>query len=143
MGAQVSQTGRPFTLFAQDPRFNSMDTDLLHTLNITATDSASEDGYITHTTFVFSPYLPWEVLIPTFLAQSDPILFIGNDIEDTIKLIELLGNDIDEKKRTSHVKIGESFLETRNGQRVGDLSHLHALAFEGLMIYWKRKMPEN
>jgi hypothetical protein len=120
-------------LYAQDPAFTSLDKDFLQLLHITTLETGVEKN-ITPETFVFSPFVDWYILLPTFLASKDPILYVGNDILDDYTAF---AQTDDKKEKLEHCNaLGKTFLHSRHSTNVAAFEH-HAHALNGMVIYFK------
>ncbi|EDU39837.1 predicted protein [Pyrenophora tritici-repentis Pt-1C-BFP] len=76
---------QPITCYATDPAFTQIDTEFLSLLHISAlpsspTSSPSPSSVITSQTFLYSPFVDWFLLLPTFLKDKDPAVYIGNEV---------------------------------------------------------------
>lgn len=76
---------QPITCYATDPAFTQIDTEFLSLLHISAlpsspTSSPSPSSVITSQTFLYSPFVDWFLLLPSFLKDKDPAVYIGNEV---------------------------------------------------------------
>ncbi|KAL1604813.1 hypothetical protein SLS60_004353 [Paraconiothyrium brasiliense] len=129
----VQQQGKPLALYAQEPAFTPLDVSLLARLGITAVASSVE-SHITSTSFVYAPFVDWYILLPIFLKNKDPELYIGNEILGDYKTY---ANSEDKKAVLEECnELGKSFAYKRERRKVPEFEE-HGNALEGLMIYWK------
>lgn len=117
---------------AQDPAFTPLDKDFLKHFDITTLDSGIEE-HITQECFVFSPFVDWFVLLPTFLADRDPAVYVGNEILGDYGAYAQ-GDDKKEKLEECN-ELGTKFLEGREMVRVKDFE-CHAHALNGMVVYY-------
>lgn len=66
-------------VFIQDPTFNHLDESLLNSLGYTVLKTPSALGKMTAETFLFDPYLEWDVTAKAF-AVAQPSFRIGNNL---------------------------------------------------------------
>lgn len=118
---------------AQDPAFTSLDIEFLKLLNVTAVDDGLEK-HITAESFVFSPFVDWFTLLPVFLKERDPALYVGNEILDDYTAFAQ-----SEEKRAKLEEcnvLGKAFLEKREVRKVKEFEG-HAHALNGMVVYIK------
>jgi hypothetical protein len=134
MRSSVSKDGTITNLYAQEPLFTPLDEAFLSALNITVLPSGIET-YIADSTFVFAPFVDWDLLLSVFLKKKDPKLYIGNDMLDDYNLYA----NTEKKKLILEEcnELGKTFLEERIGIKVPEFG-LHPHALNGLMVYWKK-----
>jgi hypothetical protein len=134
MVSLVSTDGTTIELYAQEPIFTPLDEAFLAALNITVLPSSIE-SHITSASFVFAPFVDWDLLLSVFLKEKDPALYIGNDMLDDYSLYA----NTEKKKQILEEcnELGKNFLEKRSGFKVPEFG-LHAHALNGLMVYWKK-----
>jgi len=120
-------------MYAQDPAFTSIDMEFLRLLSITVVDTGIE-SHISPRSFVFSPFVDWYVLLPTFLKDKDPVLYVGNEILDDYGVYA----QTEDKKEKLGVcnELGKRFLEGRESVKVREFEG-HAHALNGMSVYWK------
>jgi hypothetical protein len=119
-------------IYAQDPAFTTLDIEFLELLNITKMASGIESN-ITPRSFVFSPFVDWYILLPTFLKDKDPELYVGNEIlNDYAPYVQT--EDKREKVRECN-DLGKALLEGKESVKLKDFEE-HAHAFSGMVIYW-------
>jgi hypothetical protein len=120
-------------LFAQDPAFTPTDIEFLALLGVTVLDTGIEK-HITPHSFVYSPFVDWFVLLPMFLANKDPALYVGNEILDDYTAYA----QTDDKKEKLEAcnELGKTFLATREMLKLKDFEH-HAHALNGMVVYSK------
>lgn len=82
-------------LYAEDPVFNALDEEILQELGVTVvqgrrlTDGSRQEGaaqYIERDSLVFAPFMPSFMVLEDFLADKDPAIYIGNDVQATLEL---------------------------------------------------------
>ncbi|OCK89497.1 uncharacterized protein K441DRAFT_278698 [Cenococcum geophilum 1.58] len=142
---KVSRDGETISLFAQEPIFNDLDKSFLHALKITVLQGETSrvvpgdvNTYITRRSFVYAPFLQWNVLLPYVLKDKDPALYIGNDISHTIHQLQrhLADTSLALSNIEEWLAIAEKFRLGRFTTAIPSFELLqHSL--EGLMIYWK------
>jgi hypothetical protein len=125
-------------MYAQDPALTPLDTDFLSLLDVSTTSTI--ETHISRTAFVFSPFVDWFLLLPTFLAGADPALYVGNEILDDYSAFAH-GKEKREKLEECNV-LGEAFLKTREGTKLVSLE-THAHALEGMIVYWRKEREEE
>ncbi|KAF1970714.1 hypothetical protein BU23DRAFT_473430 [Bimuria novae-zelandiae CBS 107.79] len=129
----LQRTSEPLALYAQEPAFTSLDTSFLSRLNITAIPSSIE-SHISPNSFVYAPFVDWDILLPLFLKGKDPELYIGNEI---LGSYGMYANTADKKDVLGECnELGKKFAEGRERRRVPQFEE-HGNALEGLMIYWR------
>jgi hypothetical protein len=124
--------------YAQDPAFTPLDIDLLELFNIQVLNSDLESK-ITEKSFIYSPFVDWFLLLPTFLKDGSPVLYIGNEILDDYSPYA----QTSEKKEKLHEcnEIGKQWLEGRELMKFEEFE-MHANALNGMVVYW-RKIGDN
>lgn len=130
---RILSTEEKMQTHAQDPAFTPLDIEFLQLLNITTTTTGIEE-HITSEGFVFSPFVDWFILLPTFLKGKDPLVYVGNEILDDYGAYAQ-----SEEKRGKLAEsnaIGKTFLEKREKVRLRDFEE-HAHALNGIVIYTK------
>jgi hypothetical protein len=120
-------------MYAQDPALTQLDTDFLSILGVATTSTI--ETHISRTAFVFSPFVDWFLLLPTFLAGADPALYVGNEILDDYS-VYAHGKEKKEKLEECNV-LGKAFLGVREGTKLASLE-THAHALEGMIVYWRK-----
>jgi hypothetical protein len=121
-------------MYAQDPALTQLDTDFLSILGVATTSTI--ETHISRTAFVFSPFVDWFLLLPTFLAGADPALYVGNEILDDYS-VYAHGKEKKEKLEECNV-LGKAFLDAREGTKLVSLE-THAHALEGMIVYWRKE----
>lgn len=117
-------------MFAQDPAFTDLDKDFLKTLDVEVTTNLEEQ--VTNDSFVFSPFVDWYLLLPVFVKDKKPELYIGNEILDDYTTY---AQTEDKKKRLEECnKLGRSFLTGVDTVKLLDFD-LHPHALNGMLIY--------
>ncbi|KAF2004106.1 hypothetical protein P154DRAFT_66528 [Amniculicola lignicola CBS 123094] len=135
---QVSNEEQGIRLFAQEPAFLPLDIAFLSTLGITVLESGIED-HISPSTFVFAPFVDWNLLLPTFLADRDPELYIGNEI---LGDYTRFANSEEKKGKVEECnEIGEKWREERQWVWVPEFEGGGGL--EGLGVGWKEEPEED
>jgi hypothetical protein len=126
-------------LHAQEPIFTPLDSIFLSTLSVTVLHTGI-DSHITPTSFVFAPFVDWYVLLPVFLKDRDPELYVGNEILVDYKVYA----NIQEKKTMLEDgnAIGSKFVVGRERRQVPEFEG-HGSALEGLMVYWREDVDEG
>lgn len=125
------------TAYAQDPAFTDLDINFLARLNITTLDSGMEE-HITTESFVYSPFVDWFILLPMFLKEKDPMLYVGNEILDDYSTYAQT-----EEKRAKLEEcnaLGKTFLENREMRKLKEFEG-HAHALNGMVVYTKSLSP--
>lgn len=120
-------------IYAQEPAFTPLDISFLSRLGIT-TLASSIESHIKPNSFVFAPFVDWNLLLPVFLKGRDPELYIGNEI------LGSYGTYANTKEKRDVLEecngLGRKFAEGRERRKVPAFEE-HGNALEGLMIYWK------
>ena len=124
--------------YAQDPAFTTLDIGLLKLFNIQVLTSDLESK-ITEKSFIYSPFVDWFLLLPTFLKNKSPVLYVGNEILDDYSPYA----QTSEKKDKLHEcnEIGKQWLDGREMVKFEEFE-MHANALNGMVVYW-RKMGDN
>ncbi|EKG14742.1 hypothetical protein MPH_08017 [Macrophomina phaseolina MS6] len=140
-------------VYAEDPVFNALDEEILGELGVTVvqgrrlTDGSRQEGaaqFIERDSFVFAPFMPSFMVLEDFLADRDPAIYIGNDVQATLELARSqvrYSGDVDERTRRC-IRVAEEFLA--QGREVVTLPEfdLHEHALAGQMIYWRKPAGE-
>lgn len=118
-------------LYAQEPAFTSLDHDFLALLQIYV---CTEDiaTYITPQSFVFSPFVDWYILLPIFLKDKDPVLYVGNEILDDYGAFAR-NEEKKDKLEESNV-LGTKWLEKRDMSKLPEFE-MHPHALNGMVLY--------
>ncbi|KAJ5033043.1 hypothetical protein J3E74DRAFT_423783 [Bipolaris maydis] len=117
--------------YAQDPAFTPLDTEFLSLLSITSLESGLE-AKITTKSFVYSPFVDWFLLLPTFLADRDPVLYIGNEILDDYSMY---AQSEEKKERLSECnEVGKKWLAARQVVKLCEFEK-HGNALNGMVVY--------
>ncbi|RMZ66374.1 Sensitivity To Red Light Reduced-like SRR1 [Pyrenophora seminiperda CCB06] len=123
--------------YASDPAFTPLDTSFLSLLHITtlpSSPSSSPDlaSKISPTTFVYSPFVDWFLLLPTFLKDKDPRVYVGNEILSDYSVFA----QTKEKREMLGVcnEVGRRWLEGRRVVRLREFER-HGNALGGLVVY--------
>ena len=125
--------------YAQEPAFTPIDHELLALLSIhVCTDDIA--AHISPRTFVFSPFVDWYLLLPIFLKEKNPVLYVGNEIlEDYTAFAQ------SEEKRAKLEEcngLGREWVEKRDVAKMGDFE-MHPHALNGMVVYWLVESDEN
>jgi hypothetical protein len=121
------------TTYAQDPAFTTLDMDFLKLFDITTVQTGIEK-HISTESFVFSPFVDWFILLPTFLKEKDPAVYVGNEILDDYTTYAQTAEK--QAKLDECNKIGATFLLGREKQKLADFEG-HAHALNGMVVYLK------
>ncbi|KAH7065710.1 hypothetical protein BKA63DRAFT_426814 [Paraphoma chrysanthemicola] len=129
----VEQLDLDIQMYSQDPAFTPLDLEFLRLLRIkTLTESVG--AHITDSSFVYSPFVDWYILLPAFLDSKNPELYVGNDILDDYGAYAQT-----EEKREKLQKcneLGMHFLRDRACKKLREFEK-HAHALDGMVVYWK------
>lgn len=119
-------------IYAQDPAFTPLDTAFLALLNISTTTSGLEE-HISTTSFLFSPFVDWFILLPMFVRDRDPALYVGNEILDDYAAV---AQSEEKKAKAGECAVwGQGFLDGRRNVKLREFEAGHGL--EGMWIYHK------
>ncbi|KAF1931596.1 uncharacterized protein M421DRAFT_417359 [Didymella exigua CBS 183.55] len=119
-------------LHAQEPAFTSLDHEFLSLLSV----NVCADNIATHFTtrsFAFSPFVDWYILLPLFLKDKNPVLYVGNEILDDYGAFAR--NEEKREKLEECNKLGKKWLEKRHGVRLREFE-MHPHALNGMIVYW-------
>jgi hypothetical protein len=131
----VQSDASAITLYAQEPAFTALDIAFLATMSITVLPDSVET-HITSSSFVFAPFVDWHILLPLFLKDRDPQLYVGNEVLDNYRAF---ANTLEKKEVLAECnRLGKTFALGRERRRVPDFE-LHGNALNGLMVYWKEE----
>lgn len=130
---------KPIAMFAQDPAFTPLDKDFLETHGITVVRGGIEER-IADKTFVFSPFVDWYVLLPMFLTDKDPGVYVGNEILDDYTPYAQ-GKDKEERLEMCN-ELGKTFQQKREAVKLKEFEG-HGTALEGIRWYWKKTVEEE
>jgi SRR1 len=125
--------------YASDPHFTPTDVALLKRLNITVihprgpsesmkdwqdADKDTVKPYLTPSTFIFTPYLPWKTLLTSVFRASHPfpVLYVGTSVPQSLETMEreLGPAGVEEAKKPGKVACsgeGKNLVRWRNAQR--------------------------
>jgi hypothetical protein len=120
-------------MYAQDPAFTPLDISFLALIDVTTTKTGIEKN-ITSSSFVFSPFVDWYILLPVFLKGKDPEVYVGNEI-----LADYGAYAQSEEKKGRLLEsngIGKEFLIGREEMRLREFEG-HAHALNGMVVYTK------
>ena len=126
-------------MYAQEPAFTPLDTVFLTRLGITAITTSIET-HIVPNSFVFAPFVDWYILLPLFLKERDPELYIGNEILSSYGAFANTTAKAEVLEECN--QIGKGFSGKRERRRVPEFEE-HGNALEGLMVYWKEEEDEE
>ncbi|KAF2795169.1 hypothetical protein K505DRAFT_324258 [Melanomma pulvis-pyrius CBS 109.77] len=135
----VSTNGPALQLYAQEPIFTPLDVAFLSALNISVLASDIE-ARIANSSFVFAPFVEWDLLLSVFLKDKNPELYIGNDILDDYT--PYANTEAKVKVLEECNGLGKRFLQNRRGVRVPEFGE-HAHALNGLLVYLKNTQEEE
>jgi hypothetical protein len=133
----LKRDGQDIKMLAQDPAFMPLDISFLQLLDITVVESGIEE-HVTPVSFVFSPFVDWYILLPTFLKARDPKLYIGNEILDDYSAYAQ--TDKKREKLEECNDLGKTFLVGRICVKLRDFEH-HAHALNGMVMYTRTISP--
>jgi hypothetical protein len=125
--------------YAQDPAFTPLDIDFLSLLNIQVLDSNLESK-VTNESFVYSPFVDWFLLLPSFLKDKSPGLYVGNEILDNYSPYAQTTEK--QEKLEECNEIGRSWLQGRETVKLDEFE-MHANALNGMVVYWKETEKEG
>ncbi|KAF2124299.1 hypothetical protein P153DRAFT_390849 [Dothidotthia symphoricarpi CBS 119687] len=128
------------TLYAQEPTFTPVDIAFLKSLAVTVVESAVE-SHISPQTFVYAPFVDWCILLPVFLKDKKPALYVGNEIQDDYTAVTQGKKGSLEKLDESN-EVGKKFLQEREMARLEEFD-MHLNALSGLCIYWNKEGEEE
>lgn len=125
-------------LYAQEPAFTTLDISFCQLLNIEVEDSRIE-SHISPSSFVFSPFVDWFILLPIFLKGKDPTLYVGNEILDDYGAFA----QTDEKRAKLEESngLGKTFLKARDCVKLKDFER-HAHALNGMVLYTRAEKDD-
>ncbi|KAI4916932.1 hypothetical protein J4E90_003436 [Alternaria incomplexa] len=117
--------------FAQDPAFTALDIEFLSHLSITVLDSDLQ-VHITSKSFVYSPFVDWFLLLPTFLKSKDPVLYVGNEILDDYSVY---AQTKEKKERLEECnEVGKRWVKGREKVALREFEK-HGNALNGMVVY--------
>ncbi|KAI4671973.1 uncharacterized protein J4E78_000472 [Alternaria triticimaculans] len=120
--------------FAQDPAFTPFDIEFLSHLSITVLDSDLQT-HITSKSFVYSPFVDWFLLLPTFLKSKDPVLYVGNEILDDYSVY---AQTKEKKERLEECnEVGKKWIKGREKVALREFEK-HGNALNGMVVYLKK-----
>ena len=119
--------------FAQDPAFTTLDIEFLSYLSITVLDSDLQT-HITSESFVYSPFVDWFLLLPTFLKSKDPVLYVGNEILDDYSVY---AQTKEKKERLEECnEVGKKWIKGREKVALKEFEK-HGNALNGMVVYMR------
>jgi len=135
----VRDSNAEVKLHAQEPAFTSIDHEFLSLLSVhVCTDDIA--AHITPRTFVFSPFVDWYILLPIFLKDKDPVLYVGNEILDDYTAF---AQSEDKRAKLAECNgLGKKWVEKREMAKMGDFE-MHPHALNGMVVYWLVEREEN
>jgi len=120
--------------FAQDPAFTPLDIEFLSHLSITVLDSDLQT-HITSKSFVYSPFVDWFLLLPTFLKSKDPVLYVGNEILDDYSVY---AQTKEKKERLEECnEVGKKWIKGREKVALREFEK-HGNALNGMVVYMRK-----
>ena len=120
--------------FAQDPAFTPLDIEFLSHLSITVLDSDLQTK-ITSASFVYSPFVDWFLLLPTFLKSKDPVLYVGNEILDDYSVY---AQTKEKKERLEECnEVGKKWIKGREKVALREFEK-HGNALNGMVVYLRK-----
>ncbi|KAL6150320.1 hypothetical protein ACJBU6_10617 [Exserohilum turcicum] len=132
-------TNKQIPCYAQDPAFTPLDTEFLSLLSITSLSSHLESK-ITASSFVYSPFVDWFLLLPKFLAGRDPVLYVGNEILDDYAMY---AQTRAKRERLDECnEVGRRWAVAREMLRLKEFEK-HANALNGMVVYWRVGVSEG
>lgn len=84
--------------------------------------------------------MDWALLLPMFLKDRDPELYMGNAVLDSYDVYPEIRENVKVGEECS--EIGRKFLKGKRVERVPEFG-LHAHALDGLVVYWKMSEEER
>lgn len=67
-------------LYAQEPRFTSLDRDFLQFLNVTVLDPPQAEELVDQSTFIFIPCIEWMLELPFMLVAVKSPLYVSSSM---------------------------------------------------------------
>ncbi|KAF1988923.1 hypothetical protein K402DRAFT_419256 [Aulographum hederae CBS 113979] len=150
-----SRKGEEMEVFAQEPRFTDLDVEFLTALGVDVVQPPEAKNRIEETSFLYAPFLQWEVLLPGVLHDARPTLFLGNDVAGMAAMLQELGkyglgvtshsgqegDEISMDVVAECAKIARDFWDLYQGR--GDVGSFeeHETALRGLVMMWKEDEP--
>lgn len=119
-------------LYVQEPAFTPLDHAFLSLLDI----SVCVDDIQTHISprsFVFSPFVDWYLLLPVFLKDKHPVLYVGNEILDDYG--SYAQSEEKKQKLEDCNLMGKKWLEKRIMMKLKEFE-MHPHALNGMVVYW-------
>lgn len=123
------------TVYAQEPAFTPLDISFLESLRITVL-STDIQTHVSNSSFVFAPFVDWYLLLPIFLKDKDPELYIGNEILDDYD--QYARGEEKERKLDECNETGSRFRRGRRSVKLPEFA-LHPHALNGLVVYWREE----
>lgn len=138
-GVRLLSKNKVMKSFVQDPAFTTLDIEFLKLLHIKTLQMGIET-HISTESFVFSPFVDWFILLPTFLQGKDPAVYMGNEILDDYTTY---AQTAEKKAKLGECNnIGATFLTGREKQKLADFEG-HAHALNGMVVYLQEKDEEE
>lgn len=84
--------GEMMQVYAEDPVFNALDEEVLGEVGVRVVRGRRASGqegaarFIARDSFVFAPFMPSFMVLEEFLADRDPAVYVGNDVQATLEL---------------------------------------------------------
>ncbi|KAF2745483.1 hypothetical protein M011DRAFT_137558 [Sporormia fimetaria CBS 119925] len=137
----LRKTNPTIQLLAQEPRYTSLDTNFLTSLNFTLPSEEGAETHQTRTSFLFAPFLDNDALLFSFLAREEgqPCLYIGNEVRAQYSrenFHERLASDAAgnlETRLKEAGEIGKRFMRKRRVFRLPEFEG-HGNALNGIVV---------
>ena len=138
-------------LYAQEPRFTSLDKDFLHTLGVAVLEAPQAEELVDESTFIFIPCLEWLLELPFMLAAEKSQLYLSSSMHWIIEEAERSRDRLaaDSKSDTTVLKqsdnaiaAAKAILDTHHENKMpeADFADGHSLA---LTIYTLQHPDED
>jgi hypothetical protein len=134
----------PTALYAQEPSFTPLDVAVLKSYRVEVLEDMNARDYIIPNTLLFTPFLPWAILLQDVLFERDPAICFTLDIRNCSEQLEIMTKDgreqnfegqvMSKEKLDVSLKVGMAFLEGKTDVKFPDFE-LHSSALLGLRIY--------
>jgi hypothetical protein len=135
----VRESNTEVKLYAQEPAFTPVDHEFLALLSVhVCTDDIA--AHISPRSFVFSPFVDWYLLLPVFLKEKDPVLYVGNEILDDYTAF---AQSEDKRAKLEECNsLGREWVGKRDVAKVGEFE-MHPHALNGMVVYWLVESEED
>jgi hypothetical protein len=130
-------------MYAREPAFNALDINFLsQLLSITVLDTNEHtQSHITPSSFIFAPFVDWFILLPHYLKNKDPELYLGNEI--LTEYARFAGADEEKRAVVGECEcVGSAFLKGRKRVRLVEFE-LHGNALNGLVVHLRVEEEED